>query len=83
MFCQCKVAARLSTLLSQHTFNFRPVKSEQRSKDTCPFFMDKDSKTIEEQLNNDFNSLCEWFIDNKPSIHFGKEKTKSILFNWN
>ena len=31
-------------------------------------------------LNKDFNSLCEWFIDNKLSIHFGEEKTKSILF---
>ena len=40
----------------------------------------KDTKTIEEQLNRDFNFLCEWFIDNKVSIHFGKEKTKSILF---
>ena len=42
--------------------------------------MGKDTKTIEEQLNRDFNSLCEWFIDNKLSIHFGEEKTKSILF---
>ena len=42
--------------------------------------MGKDTKTIEEQLNRDLNSLCEWFIDNKLSIHFGEEKTKSILF---
>ena len=42
--------------------------------------MEKDTKTIEEQLNRDFNYLCEWFIDNKLGIHFGKEKTKSILF---
>ena len=35
---------------------------------------------IEEQLNSDFTSLCEWFIDNKLSVHFGEEKTKSILF---
>ena len=48
--------------------------------DTCLIYMGKDTKTIEEQLNRDFNSLCEWFIDNKLSIHFGKEKTKSILF---
>ena len=47
--------------------------------DTCLIYMGKDTKTIEEQLNRDFNSLCEWFIDNKLSIHFGKEK-KSILF---
>ena len=34
---------------------------------------------IEEQLNSDFTSLCEWFIDNKLSVRFGEEKTKSIL----
>ena len=48
--------------------------------DTCLFFLGKDSKTIGDQLNKDFNSLCEWFIDDKQSIHFGEEKTKSILF---
>ena len=25
-------------------------------------------------------SLCEWFIDNKLSIHLGQDKTKYILF---
>ena len=43
--------------------------------------MGKDIKTIEHQLNKDFNSLCEWFIDNKLSIHFGEKKPKSILFS--
>ena len=42
--------------------------------------MGKDTKTIEKQLNKDLNSLSEWFFDNKLSIHFGAEKTKSILF---
>ena len=32
-------------------------------------------------LNKNFSSLCDWFIDNKLSIHFGEEKTKSILFS--
>ena len=48
--------------------------------DTCFIYVGKDSKTIEEQLNRDFNSLYKWLIDNKPSIYFGKEKIKSILF---
>ena len=48
--------------------------------DTCLIYTAKDTKTIEEQLNSDFNSLCEWFVDNKLSIHFGEDKTKSILF---
>ena len=42
--------------------------------------MGKNIQKIEEQLNSDFTSLCEWFIDNKLSVHFGEEKTKSILF---
>ena len=25
-------------------------------------------------------SLCDWFVDIKLSIHFGQDKTKSILF---
>ena len=41
--------------------------------------MGKDSKTIKGKVNEDLNSLCEWFINNKLNIHFGKEKTKSIL----
>ena len=48
--------------------------------DTCLYSMGKDSKTIEGHLNEDFNSLCEFFIDHKLSIYFGEEKTKSILF---
>ena len=48
--------------------------------DTCLMYTGKDINTIEEQLNTDFSSLCDWFVDNKLSVHFGEEKTKSILF---
>ena len=48
--------------------------------DTFLICKGKDIETIEDQLNKDFNSLCEWFIDNKLSVHFGEQKTKSILF---
>ena len=48
--------------------------------DSCLVFTGKDIDKIEMQLNNDFNSLCDWFIDNKLSIHFGEDKTKSIIF---
>ena len=37
--------------------------------------------TIEKKLNKDFNILCDWFVDNKLSIHFGEDKTKSSLFS--
>ena len=45
--------------------------------DTCLIYTGKDIQKI---VNSDFTSLCEWFIDNKLSVHFGEEKTKSILF---
>ena len=48
--------------------------------DTCLIYTGKDIRMIEEKLNTDFRSLCDWFIDNKLSVHFGEEKTKSILF---
>ena len=34
---------------------------------------------IVNNLNHDFNNLCEWFICNKLCIHFGENKTKSNL----
>ena len=48
--------------------------------DTCLLFSHQNIKSIESNLNSDFNRLCEWFIDNKLSIHFGDDKTKSVLF---
>ena len=43
-------------------------------------FQHKHVHTIEHQLNKDFTNLCEWFVDNKLSIHLGDEKTKCIVF---
>ena len=40
----------------------------------------KDINKIENQLNEDFSNICDWFVDNKLSIHFVEDKTKSILF---
>ena len=40
-------------------------------------------KEIEDQMNLNFSSLCDWFIDNKLSIHLGEDKTKSIFFELN
>ena len=48
--------------------------------DTCILYNYQNVKFIERNSNYDFNSLCEWFIDNKLSVHFGEDKTKSILF---
>ena len=49
--------------------------------DTCIFYHHEDVKKIENVLNKEFSSLCQWFIDNKLSIHLEKGKTKSILFS--
>ena len=43
-------------------------------------FQYKHVHTIEHQLNKDFANLCEWFVDNKLSIHLGEEKAICILF---
>ena len=43
-------------------------------------FQHKDINKIENQLNKDFSNICDWFVDNKPSIQFGENKTNLILF---
>ena len=48
--------------------------------DTCLVCQHKDINKIENQLNEDFCNICDWFVDNKLSIHLGEDKTKSILF---
>ena len=32
------------------------------------------------ELNGDYKIICEWFVDNRLSIHYDEDKTKSILF---
>ena len=49
--------------------------------DTCIFFQHDNVKEIENVLNKEFSVLYQWFIDNKLSIHFGEDKTKSNLFS--
>ena len=47
---------------------------------TCLIFQHKDIIEIESALNKNFSMLSDWFVDNKLSVHFGEDKTKSILF---
>ena len=49
--------------------------------DTCLIFQHEDITKIESTLNKIISMLCDWFVDNKLSIHFGEDKTKSILFD--
>ena len=48
--------------------------------DTYLVCQHKDINETEKQLNKDFESICDWFVDNKLSIHFGDDNIKSILF---
>ena len=48
--------------------------------DTCLVFQHRNIKTINEHLNRDFSTLVDWFVDNRLSVHFGEDKTKSIRF---
>ena len=47
---------------------------------SCLVCHHKHINPIEKQLNVDFSNICDWFVDNKLSIPFGEDKTKSILF---
>ena len=49
--------------------------------DSCIIYQSKDVQEIENKLNKDFEQVCNWFIDNKLSIHLGEDKTKCILFS--
>ena len=48
--------------------------------DTCLVYQHRNRKTIEKHLNRDFSTLPHWFVVKKLSVHFGEDKTKSILF---
>ena len=46
----------------------------------CILYQHKEVDEIEKQLKKDFENICDWFVDNKVNMHFGEDKTKSILF---
>ena len=48
--------------------------------DSFLVYQHKDVTEIERNLNKNFPNVCDWFVDNKLSIHFGEDKTKCILF---
>ena len=41
--------------------------------DSCLIFQGKNVIEIEKQLNGDFINICEWFVDNRFSIHSGED----------
>ena len=48
--------------------------------DSCLVYQHKYVKEIERNLNKNFSNVCDWFVDNKLSIHFEEDKKKCILF---
>ena len=48
--------------------------------DSCLVYQHKDVKEIERNLKKNFSDVCNWFADNKLSIHLGEDKTKLIVF---
>ena len=49
--------------------------------DTRFLYQHKDLDQTNKELNKNFCNICDWFVDNKLSIHFGQDKNKSILFS--
>ena len=47
--------------------------------DTFLIFQIKNVNDINKQLNEDFEKIWSWLVDNKLSIDFGEDKTKSIF----
>ena len=43
-------------------------------------YQHRDVEEIEKQFNKDFENICDWFVNNKLSIHFEEDKAKSIHF---
>ena len=49
--------------------------------DSCILYQHQDIVQIEKRHIEGFENFCDWFVDNKLSIHFGEDKAKSILFD--
>ena len=46
---------------------------------TSIYYQHKKFTKIKNVLNKEFANACEWFLDTKLWIHFGKDKTKYFL----
>ena len=48
--------------------------------DTRLIFQSKTVKDSEKQLYEDFANICDWFVDNKLSIHCGENQVHPFCF---
>ena len=44
--------------------------------DSCLVYQHKDVSKFEQNLNKNFSDVCDWFVDDKLSIHYREVKTK-------
>ena len=49
--------------------------------DSCILYQHQNVVQIEKRHIEGFENSCDWFVDNKLSIHFSGDKAKSILFD--
>ena len=49
--------------------------------DSCLIFRDTVIERIENKMNRNFNSLCNWFVENKLSSHFGENKPNPFFLD--
>ena len=80
MRCSPRIHSRTTPVYINHLPQAVVSDSLLYADDTCIVFQHKSVTEIEKQLLRDFSSLCDWFIDNKLSVNYGQEKTKSISF---
>ena len=45
---------------------------------TLPYLREGPTKV---ELTKNLSNICDWFVDNKLSIHFGEDKTKLRYFS--
>ena len=43
--------------------------------DSCLMFQHEKVEDIEKLLNNDFENICNWFVDSRLSFSLGKDET--------
>ena len=83
IWCSARFNFRSSTVFDLCPWYEQAVKCDLYlyADDSCLFFQRKNVTEIKKQWTKDFNNICDWFVDNKLSIHFGEDKMKSILFS--
>ena len=82
----CPVVCRKDLFLAPYSFSYILMICHKLSNVIVLFMLTIHALYVNTKLlmklknKKDFESICDWFVNNKLSIHFGDDKTKSILF---